>query len=334
MKRESVSNQRDRDTWLETMLRRSPVTSSDVCPDAEALAAWTNGTLRVNEADAVELHASSCSRCMAVLAAMERTAPATPTTRHGWMPGSLFRWLVPLTAAATAVAIWIAVPDRQTTMVQPMPAHEAASGVAPRAEPVEPSPPDTQDRRAANVPDPNALQSKSVPQPAPSARIEKPEELQEGRLRDEMRTERAAAEALDAPAAAPAPPPSAPRAEAAGAPSAAADLTKRADATFAQSAASRTAVGTESIAPSDSSIRWRVVSRQSVERSTDEGKTWTATAPPPGIVPDSPPALTVVGVRAVDALRAVVRMSDGTEFYTIDGGRAWTRVQGNAAAPF
>jgi photosystem II stability/assembly factor-like uncharacterized protein len=72
----------------------------------------------------------------------------------------------------------------------------------------------------------------------------------------------------------------------------------------------------------------------SVERSADGGKTWTKTTPPPGVAPNNSPAVTVVAVRAVDANRAVVGTSDGAQFYTINGGLSWTRVQENSTAPF
>ena len=47
---------------------------------------------------------------------------------------------------------------------------------------------------------------------------------------------------------------------------------------------------------------------------------------------DTPPLRRCI--RAVDGDRAVATTSDGAEFYTTDGGRSWTRVQENSAAPF
>ena len=117
MKREPMGHEREQDGWLGTTLRRSASAASDDCLDAETLAAWADGGLSAKAAAAVELHASSCSRCMAVLAAMERTAPA-PSATHAWTPARLFRWAAPLLAAATAVAIWVVVPDRTLTPVE------------------------------------------------------------------------------------------------------------------------------------------------------------------------------------------------------------------------
>ena len=75
MKRDSMGHEPDRNDWPATpaALVRS---IADACLDAETLAAWADGTLKAQAATAVEAHASSCARCMAVLAAMERTAPA------------------------------------------------------------------------------------------------------------------------------------------------------------------------------------------------------------------------------------------------------------------
>jgi len=73
-----------------------------------------------------------------------------------------------------------------------------------------------------------------------------------------------------------------------------------------------------------------------VERSIDGGKTWIKTSPPPGVAPANTPAfsVSVVSVRAVDALRAIVTTSDGREAYTTNGGLEWERVQENSPAPF
>ena len=124
MKREPVNGEREQNGWLANTLQHS-TERGEGCLDAETLAAWADGGLSAPAAAAVELHASTCSRCTAMLAAIERTAPP-----HRFaMPGRrarLFRWLVPLTAAATAVAIWVAVPDRPVTPVPSPPARDLA----------------------------------------------------------------------------------------------------------------------------------------------------------------------------------------------------------------
>lgn len=126
MKREPVGNEREQDGWLGSALGPTRARASDGCVDAETLAAWADGGLSAKAASAVELHVSSCSRCMGVLAAMERAAPAA-RARHAWTPIRVFRWLAPLAAAATAVAIWIVVPDRPITPIAPAPAHDLSA---------------------------------------------------------------------------------------------------------------------------------------------------------------------------------------------------------------
>lgn len=312
-----MGNQREHNGWLGTMLRQSRATPTDACLDAETLAAWADGGLSAKEVAAVELHASNCSRCMAVLATMERTAPAASAT-HAWTPARLFRWLVPLTAAATAIAIWVAVTDRPITPVQPAPAHDVSAG--------------------SEFGTPNLESGARTPEPPAELRADAPSVRQEeSQLRDEFRRERVAPEAPGATAgaaAAAAPPAAAPEA-AAPAPTVSTDtLAEAMTATPQRSAFRSLTTTTESVSPSNPSIRWRIVASASVERSADAGETWTRTTVPPGVAPNNTPAVTIVAVRAVDGSRAVVRTSAGTELYTTDGGLSWTRVQENSAAPF
>ena len=125
---ERTNGQRTRTgRWLGTTLRQSPATASDACLDAETLAAWADGGLsatggRCRRAARVELLAlhggAGGDGAHALL-------PHPPT--RAWTPARVFRWLAPLTAAATAVAIWVVVPDRPLTQVAPAPAHDMAS---------------------------------------------------------------------------------------------------------------------------------------------------------------------------------------------------------------
>jgi photosystem II stability/assembly factor-like uncharacterized protein len=50
---------------------------------------------------------------------------------------------------------------------------------------------------------------------------------------------------------------------------------------------------------------------------TTDGRTWQRVSPPADV--------DLVGVRARDALRAVVTARGGRQFATTDGGRTWTR---------
>src|SRR5258708_24414980 len=88
---------------------RTPLTpaSTPGCMDTETLAAWSDDALSAREREAVESHAAVCARCQALLAAMARTTtPLAPRRRAWWRPSAV-GWLVPLTAAAVAVAVWI-----------------------------------------------------------------------------------------------------------------------------------------------------------------------------------------------------------------------------------
>ena len=320
MKREPMGNEREQDGWLGATLRQTQALASDGCLDAETLAAWSDGGLSATAAAAVELHASSCSRCTAVLAEMARSAPAA-SAAHVWTPARAFRWLAPLAAAAAAVAIWVVVPDRPITPVEPARAHDLA-----RAEPqiVNPEPgtqtlePSTQNPSPA----PSTQNLEPQVQPAPSARIERPAAEEQMRMRDQLRRESAPPQAQGAAAdsAAKASP------EAAPVPAAPTDtLAATATAAARRSAFSSIGMSAESVSPSNPLSRWRIVAPAAIERSTDGGRTWAKT---------TSPASTVVGVRAVDVDRAVVRTADAAEFYTTNQGVSWTRVQENSAAPF
>src|SRR5688500_14362482 len=102
MKREPLASEREQDEWLQRLLRRRaaadpPATASGACLDAQTLAAWADGGLNRQELAAAEMHASSCAKCLALLAAIERTAPPVPERSPSRL---LFRWLVPLAGAA------------------------------------------------------------------------------------------------------------------------------------------------------------------------------------------------------------------------------------------
>jgi len=179
---------------------------------------------------------------------------------------------------------------------------------------------------------------------APSVRVEEPQAQEQIPMRDALRRERAspqapgvaadtAAEAAPAPRAPAAPPPAAARA-APSAPAASADAVAESLTATARTAFASKGTVPESASPANPLIRWRIVAFASIERSADGGKTWTKTTPPQVAAPMNTPAVTVASIRAVDSDRAVARTSDGIEFYTINGGRSWTRVQENSVAPF
>lgn len=94
----------------------SPGPSPSACLDPEALAAWSEGSLRAEERVALERHAADCARCRAMLAAFVRAEPV-PTGEAAadarvpiWRRWRL-TWLVPMAATATALAVYVATPS-------------------------------------------------------------------------------------------------------------------------------------------------------------------------------------------------------------------------------
>ena len=126
-----VDGSRERDHSTEQLLRQSLRTLqhdgvTESCLDAETLAAWADGALSGASLETVQLHVADCPRCqdlVGTLARINSTAPLTESVRASrrWIA-----WLVPLMAAAAAVAIWIAVPDRNA-LISP-PARDQLSG--------------------------------------------------------------------------------------------------------------------------------------------------------------------------------------------------------------
>lgn len=112
----SIKRRSDRpaDRVIDALLRRSlraeKVSAGADCFDAETVAAWMDGALSSDERSAAEAHAAVCPHCQAMLAAMARTAPATPSP--AWLNATAVRWLVPIAAASVVFAVWIST-DRQ-----------------------------------------------------------------------------------------------------------------------------------------------------------------------------------------------------------------------------
>src|SRR4051812_12371225 len=101
---------KDRDTPVDELLAatlraRGGVAPAGACLDAETLAAWADGALDAGQRAQAEAHAADCARCQELLAALVRTLPPAPVKSPWRMPA--LGWLVPLTAAATALVIWV-----------------------------------------------------------------------------------------------------------------------------------------------------------------------------------------------------------------------------------
>jgi hypothetical protein len=307
---------RDRDASMDRLIAdalkaRAGTEPATACVDAETLAAWADGALDPREREAVDTHAADCARCQQLLAAMARTLPVAPEARPWWRL-STFGWLVPLTAAATALAIWIAVPRPEPLVVS-----DGGAGVADRL-PAAPS-------SALTVPGREAAKSESsaAPEtsratnqakvdrrdrrdrraatvaPAPTELIEAPREQREsGSVQKQTVPSAAAADtkvagaANESTAATPQAAPSASRAfapppgAAAGAPapsvappspaqSADAAVTLRRDNALASARTARLAGVSETIfASSNPSTRFKLLRGGGVQRSADGGATW------------------------------------------------------------
>jgi hypothetical protein len=339
-------------------MKKKMETESAACVDAETLAAWFDGTLSTDEASAVELHVSNCARCQAVMAVFAKTEPAMPASVPLWRRWPV-GWLVPLTAAAAAMAlvVWVARPTTpppidRVARTEPQPAQ-----VAPAA-PVVPEP------QTAAVP-----QAPATPAPAPPPIPATPAPPQ------------AAAKAAPAPepaapvAASPAPR-SLPESVTVSGASPAIDVQRNSGALAADSVAS---AAIEIVSPAPAAFqanaaraggrggglaggavaaapptRWRILPSGSVERSLTGGASWEqiaiyapgaitgGAAPSPSVCwligrgglvlltidgrferVSFPATTDLASIRATDARQATVTTTDGRVFSTTDGGASW-----------
>ena len=294
---------RQRDESIDKLLRsafqtdRTAHETSDACVGAEMIAAWTAGTLSAPEAGAVETHLASCTSCQQVLALLARTEPPAVASGFSWTKWHL-RWVVPVAATATAVAIWVAVPDDpRTAQIEDALATSAPQRAAteqPLTRPEPASPAELEKREAA------------PPPPAASAI--------EARADTQARSAAAAASARESDAIGPA----APAVPEAAAPpqqtrtlaDAPADLSRQRREAFA---------GPLEAASPDPLVRWRITPPRTLERTTNGGQTWETVA--------LPQAIDLTTVRAPSALTAIVTAVDGRQFRTDDQGRTWNPVQ-------
>jgi hypothetical protein len=358
-----VNGSRERDQAVEQLLRQSLSRSgsaADACLDAETLAAWADGGLSGGALEMAQSHVADCARCQAMAGALARIDSRIPQVGPERAARPWLAWLVPLTAATAAIAIWVAVPRNPSAPVAPSSVQQPeAQSKSPPAPPL--SEPLTQPRReskgALSEPRPELrVGSKGAPlrerdqaqtpasdqkkdmSGAPAAGLRK-ESVQ---LESERTRSAAGRSVVPAPASAPA----------AAAPPALADraagLTRSAERA-AQSAA------TEIAAP-DSSVRWRIAA-SGLERSIDNGLLWeavptniaaelTAVAAPSasvcwavgrgGVVllwtdgrswrrVPFPETTDLSAVQARDARSASVSTADGRTFSTTDGGVTWVR---------
>jgi hypothetical protein len=166
-----------RDIAVERLLREQRDANGSsvrgVCLDVETLAAWMDEALGHDERAAAELHVADCARCQALLAAMARTAPAASESRAWWRRPAL-AWAVPLTAAATALVVWIATPGVRK---QPASVVSVADSTAPATAAPERVPPSAfrDELKTAPV-------EKEVPAPAAKKALQSQDKLARGQL--------------------------------------------------------------------------------------------------------------------------------------------------------
>jgi hypothetical protein len=358
-----VNTSRDRDQSIERLLRQaaSHGHATDACLDAETIAAWIDGGLSGAALEMAESHAADCARCQALLGTLTRIGEPVPSRaaagRRAWLT-----WLVPLTAAAAALVVWIAVP-RDAGPGAPPQADLSRQSAEPRARASGPAMGQTRDAGAGG-PDAAAKTNTEAPARAtPAAEAKKetgglqapPRALEELRKDTERREADAAALKPDASgrvgaSVSAAAVPSVPQVAAAE-PS----LESRNRVVARPAARAAFAPGIEVVSP-DPSIRWRLAGT-AVERSTDGGANWetqpTETGAPltAGAAPSAsvcwvvgregvvllsidgrtwrrvpfPEISDLTAVRATDARTASVTTSDGRRFGTTDGGATWAR---------
>lgn len=384
----------DRDAALDRILHRyalpaepsvddTPV--SEDCLDPETAAAMADGGLSPSEQAVVAEHALTCARCRELIAAIIRTTPEPPVRRAWWQMPSL-RWLAPALATGLAVAVWVAVGDRQPN-VTPVAVPTSAPAQSPTA---------TLEKREITAAP--ALQERDEKADAEPAR-KAPSELKDNaatregakekvrersksaRTVDQLAAAKPREEALDKKAPTPAPVPQLAAAQpAAATPAPAApptpsvvagagrggvaggqvrpDSVRQTEAFGARAAfsdaAETVAVSIPDVTSPDARSRWRI-NGVSVQRSTDNGDTWTAqdtgttvrltagSSPNPNICwivgaqgtvlvsvdgrswqrLKSPDPALLVSVRATSADAATVTTSDGRTFATTDRGQTW-----------
>ncbi len=334
-----MTHDADRDRAVDRLLRQSlqglgSETASEACLNAETLAAWADGALAGEAAAAAAAHAADCSRCLAMLSAVVRTTPPPAAIAPWWTRLGAARWLVPLTATAAAVVIWVAgsrTPTPPQGAAMPSGRDEVSAVVPqqPGAAPVGQMPQEDAAREArATAPVPAEL-GESKAEPLSVAKAERQDASVEA---NEAEAPRALGRAAQPAAAAPA----------------------ESDTLGARALASDDRAGLAA-ASAGATVRWRLAAGGFVERSTTGGASWdrmptgteavlTALAAPsdsvcwtvgPGGVVlvttnardwqrlPFPVPVDLAAVRATDARRAIVTAADGRVFATEDGGFTW-----------
>jgi hypothetical protein len=279
------------------------VTSDNHVP-AEALAAWAEGRLAAAEAATIDTHLSSCVSCQEMLAVFARTdlenvESGFSRTRSAAFSRNWFRWrwAVPVAVAATAAAIWVAVPNDPGE-------DEFERTIAPAIE----------ERPAAPAPPASADSTAPIP-PEKARPVESRRDAAASGFDDRAEKQASSANERDQDLKREAPPAAA---EAARAPDAPPPSEQARLRTEAFTGAQRQAAITEATSP-DPLVRWRIIPPARLERSTDGANTWEPVS--------LPQQINLAAVRAPSATTAIVTAADGRQFRTDDQGKTWNPVQ-------
>jgi hypothetical protein len=285
-----VDSPRERDESVERLLRQSLETpqrvgATDSCLDAETLAAWADGGLSGAALEAAQVHVADCARCQDLVGTLARINSTGPQAEPAGASRRWLAWLVPLTAAAAAVALWVAVPNRNTLVSPPTDQFLIQDKIAPSkaTKPAPPSPDGRQTFSPTQAPQaftaPEARTRTDAPQqPAVDAgTATKTKEVASndaakdevarngvaGRLEETENLKKAATTAA------------APAAQAAAAPPAPPSPPPERIGVLARSAARAAHVAATEIVSPDPNVRWRIVG-SAVQHSSNGGSTWEA----------------------------------------------------------
>ena len=330
----------ERDTSIERMLAKTlraqtSARAAGDCLDAETIAAWADDALSGRERAAAQAHVADCERCQTLVAAAIKTMPA-PLARSPWRL-SFMGWLVPLTVAAAAIAIWVNVNSRRSAESRAQATAPKVAEASPRQDVALPS----ADAQPSISPGLAGARAPAAPQPQMPATarnkttahdftdaLAKREPAPPVTTPPAAPTEaRAAAESAAAPAASPAPPPPPP------APPAAAENVTVAGAAGAaqQGNASKTmdtmaprammqgfaAREPVTIVSPDSDHRWRLLdSRVGVQHSSDRGASWETQLVGANVSAGSSPSSSICWL-----------VGGGGGVFLSTDGRTWTRIQ-------
>jgi hypothetical protein len=318
-----VGSSQQRDQALEQLLRRSvpPGDVTSACLDAETLAAWMDGGLSGPALDLAQSHLADCPRCQAMVGALVRIESAAPQIQPVRGARAWLNWLVPLTAAAATIAIWVAVPREAPGPPPTSPAAEQPA--APLSSRDAASPRREQQAKSA-LSDEKKQATAAAPQKSDAQERQRAEGVSALRKDEDRR-------------AAAAPPPTLAEKPA--------EL-RRANERVGQAAAA-------DLAAASAPVRWRVAESR-LQRATTGGL-WEdvstgVTASLTAFAAPSPSVCWVVGrggvvllstdgtawrrvpfpeptdlsaIEAADALKASVSTADGRTFDTTDGGVTW-----------